>query len=74
MTDGTTRTTLTADRNAVATAADLSLDQLDYISDLIAELREIAHGAKIETLAALLALAQAEAALEAARRRPTRAE
>ena len=53
-------------------SVDLTLDQIDYIADLISELREMAQGAKIETLAALLALAQAEAAREAARLRPSR--
>ncbi|MBX9926141.1 MAG: hypothetical protein K2Y05_07265, partial [Hyphomicrobiaceae bacterium] len=51
-------------------SVDLTLDQIDYIADLISELREMAQGARIETLAALLALAQAEAAREAARLRP----
>ncbi len=47
----------------------LSTDQLDYMADLIAELCGMARRADERTLAALLALAEAEASREAVRRR-----
>jgi DNA-binding ferritin-like protein len=48
---------------------DLTLDQLDYICDHIAELREMAGRSGLASLAAILALAQVEAAREGAARR-----
>ncbi|MDZ4843554.1 MAG: hypothetical protein SH859_15615 [Hyphomicrobium aestuarii] len=47
----------------------LSTDQLDYMADLISELCGMARRADERTLAALLALAEAEASREAVRRR-----
>ena len=40
-------------------------DQLEYMADLLAELRDIAQGRKLPTLAGLLDLAYAEARLQA---------
>jgi hypothetical protein len=51
------------------TLEQLSTDQLDYMADLIAELCGMARRADERTLAALLALAEAEASREAVRRR-----
>lgn len=50
-------------------ARDMTIDQLEYVTDLIAELREMSQRSKLSTLASLLALAQAEAAREVALRR-----
>lgn len=47
----------------------LSLDQLDYMADLVSELREMSSRAGLTTLAAILALAQTEAAQQIANRR-----
>ncbi|MEQ1695602.1 MAG: hypothetical protein ABL901_07150 [Hyphomicrobiaceae bacterium] len=47
----------------------LSLDQLDYMADLVSELREMSHRAGLTTLAAILALAQTEAAHQITKRR-----
>ena len=49
--------------------APMTLDQLDYMADLIAELREMASHAGLGTLAGILALAQSEAGQQIARRR-----
>lgn len=48
---------------------DLSIDQLDYMADLIAEFREMSSRAGMTTLAGILALAQSEAALQLKSRR-----
>ncbi len=47
----------------------LSLDQLDYMADLVAELREMSQRSGLTTLAAILALAQTEAAQQITKRR-----
>jgi hypothetical protein len=39
----------------------LTLDQLDYLADLVAELREMSGRAGLTTLSGILALAQTEA-------------
>lgn len=60
------------DANAAAnmpTIGHLTLDQLDYMCDLVAELRVMAAGAGMTTLAAILALAQTEATQQALARR-----
>ena len=41
--------------------APLSIDQLDYLVDLVSELREMSDRSGLSTLAAILALAQTEA-------------
>ena len=52
-------------------SVDLSLDQLDYMADLVSELREMSQRSGLTTLAAILALAQTEAAQQIMRRRVT---
>lgn len=47
----------------------LSLDQLGYLADLVAELREMSDRAGLTTLAGILALAQSEAVQQIAIRR-----
>ena len=47
----------------------LSLDQLEYMADLVSELREMSQRSGLMTLAAILALAQTEAAQQIKRRR-----
>lgn len=47
----------------------VTLDQLDYLSDLVTELREMAGRAGLSTLAAILALAQTEASTQIAQAR-----
>lgn len=49
--------------------ADISLDQLDYMADLISEFREMSQRSGMSTLAGILALAQSEAAQQIANRR-----
>ncbi len=41
--------------------AELRLDRLSYIADMISELQVMAHETKCQTLAGILGLAQAEA-------------
>jgi hypothetical protein len=48
---------------------DLSVEQLDYMADLVAELRDMAQGSGLTTLASILSLAQVEAALQSAKKR-----
>ena len=50
-------------------AQPLTLDQLDYLADLVAELREMSGRAGLTTLAAILALAQTEASAQIAQAR-----
>ena len=57
------------DEDGEAKVVVLSLDQLDYMADLVAELREMSQRAGLATLAAILALAQTEAAQQITRRR-----
>jgi hypothetical protein len=52
-----------------AACADISVDHLDYVVDLISELRELSQRVRLDPLATLLAMAQAEAARELALRR-----
>jgi hypothetical protein len=47
------------------------VDQLDYLTDLITELRDMAQRARLDTLTAILTLAQAEAEREATTHRRT---
>ena len=47
----------------------LSIDQLDYMADLVAELREMSQRSGLTTLAAILALAQIEAGQQISKRR-----
>ena len=50
----------TADPSGAATV-DLSLDQLNYMSDLISEMRDMSRKARLATLSGILALALLEA-------------
>lgn len=50
---------------------EMSIDQLDYMADLIAEFRAMSDRAGMATLAGILALAQSEAALQLKSRRRT---
>ena len=56
------------DTSEAAGRATLSVDQVEYLADMIAELRGLADDAGLSTLAAL-ALAQVEAAQQFAARR-----
>lgn len=62
-------TTEAAVTDAAPDCRELTLDQLDYATDLIAELREMSQRSGLRMLASLLALAQAEAAREVRSRR-----
>lgn len=57
------------DTSEGAGRATLSVDQVEYLADMIAELRGLADDAGLSTLAAILALAQVEAAQQCAARR-----
>ncbi len=50
-------------------AATVTIDHLEYMADLISELREMSHRSGLETLAAILALAETEAGQQIAARR-----
>jgi hypothetical protein len=58
-----------AEADGEAKVVVLSLDQLDYMADLVAELREMSQRSGLTTLAAILALAQTEAAQQITKRR-----
>ena len=68
---------LSQEQNEISDQADdtndgqgtLSIDQLDYMADLVAELREMSQRSGLTTLAAILALAQIEAGQQIAKRR-----
>lgn len=49
------------DRAPLLQRQQMSVDQLDYLSDLISELREMSLKGGLTTLAAILALAHTEA-------------
>ena len=51
--------------------ANLSLDQLTYMADLIEEMRNMAQAARLETLSGILGLAVVEANQQIAIRRRT---
>ena len=50
----------------VAEVVSLSVDQLDYMADMIAEMREMSQRAGLSTLAGVLQLAETEAAQQIA--------
>jgi hypothetical protein len=50
-------------------AIPLTVDHLEYMADLMSELREMSHRSGLETLAAILALAETEAGQQIAARR-----
>ncbi len=52
----------------------LTLDQLDYLADLVAELRAMSGQAGLTTLAGILALAQVEASAQIAQARSRQAQ
>ena len=55
--------------NVAGGVVRLSLDQLDYMADLMSELREMSQRSGLTTLAAILGLAQTEAAQQILKRR-----
>lgn len=74
MSDTATTSELASALDPAPRSRALDVDQLDYMTDLIAELREMAKRAELDPLATILALAQAEAARESSllRRRSSR--
>ena len=55
---------------SVRPSTPMTVDQLDYLADLVAELREMAHKSGMEMLASILGLAETETKRQIAERKP----
>lgn len=69
MTQGNRLSMLIDNQNDLKPESDRETDMLGYMADMLAEFGDMARRSRCETLVAMLALAQVEAAREAKQRR-----